>query len=297
MLCVESVVVNALSHAIAALDFNDNLALATEPGLEALWFALAEHPNVHDASRTMNGCRMSARINMEPVEVANSGRHGRLRARFPFSRNLIALFEATETREALLEGRSPSSIAVTLLGPELAGMVCKSDTEACVRGRPALGIAAPSRPPVPRYFHDFVSMQSPFAGLDFETHLAVTRSALLAADEGALASPFALHATAVVVEGTVQRVLRLLASPLPASIKATLLATVRASHGSGPNATSVATLRALMRSLWEVLGQPAEAFSRCVAELRPDVEALLVIVADDDASFQLRGEWNGIWLV
>eukprot|EP00965_Chrysotila_dentata_P057419 1904620-Pleurochrysis_carterae.AAC.2 len=102
---------------LATLDANFNLALlhaclttSTTPRARAmaeLWFVLAEEVISADAALLAT---IPNRQNVddldEDVEVVNTGRHGTLVARFPFSARLVRMLDRSEMKEVFVEAQA-----------------------------------------------------------------------------------------------------------------------------------------------------------------------------------------------
>ena len=200
---LEAIVVQAFSAVIRFLDrdFNLNL-LAREGDVARLWYVLARCPAVADLDAVGLGCVLSATpLNAGEAAIHNSGRHGVLVSRYPFSARIIRVIETKDARDAivssaanpqLIHTRSVQSCAV-LFGPEVSSLW--------------------SLAPLDGYLYDLVSGTAPrFSGLALEQQLHVYRLFVTLTRSDSIASPGAIHASVWINEARILRLCALLSA-------------------------------------------------------------------------------------
>jgi hypothetical protein len=276
-------VTQATAHVLRALDENFNLGLlldaverADDPLLE-LWFALASAPSIIDWTVLAARARLGgAADDVAADPVNNSGRHGPLIARFPFSARLVRLLEHPETREVHAGADVPRVTAAfeAAIGEQAA---------AACRGRRLCDA----------YCHDMVASVSPhFAALPFAPLLAVYRAYIGASHAHALASPGAMHAAAWACAASVYHAAALLAAAeLPPDATNALLARCDAA-ARAPGASVASLDRHLLLEVLRAAWADARALARVggegvswrelgarVARLTIHAEALLAFAA------------------
>ena len=208
----------ALAHVFAAIDEDFNMSLLDEfigglsqqggargsavavGGAEgaALWLALGNCAAVLDLQVVARSAKLGGaedgiggaavrRANSVAIEeVANSGKHGPLVARFPFSARLVRLLESKDVREAIaMAGASAdgdqSGRLVALLTAVLGTEVSEAIT--------AFATAQPEA-----YLHDLVASTTPrFPGLTFGSQLKLHALVLRALAPDSMESPGTVH--------------------------------------------------------------------------------------------------------
>ena len=185
LLAIESLVLQALAHALRALDTNYNLALldslqqrldapAASPELEALWFMLAKQPNAFDGSHVARSAVLGGRRTAStPLAADNLATCGApLIARFPFSYAVMRVLNAPETRKAIeLQYQQRGSLELTALERQLEQVASTIFGTEVTSAWAAAGAA---------YLHDFVALSgAPFASLAFEHQLQLYKLVLV----------------------------------------------------------------------------------------------------------------------
>lgn len=114
-LALEHLIVQAAVHVFSLIDKNFNLSLLDEEventeNIRQLWFALANKTMILDHDQIVRTASLGHGQLSPEVTVANSGLHGPLVSRFPFSWSVMRLLNAKEIREALEANRSSNYI-------------------------------------------------------------------------------------------------------------------------------------------------------------------------------------------
>ena len=146
---LEETTVRALGIVIGILDVNFNSLLLNQFGndSDALWFSLAQALVVGSSELSHS---MILPVSSHSQVVANTGKHGTVAAKFPFSHKLIAMIGSAEVKSALAQ--------VEVFPMERA--CCSMFGEQIVAAWSGHGLA---------YLHDVVALTTPrFPGLTFQ---------------------------------------------------------------------------------------------------------------------------------
>jgi hypothetical protein len=174
-MALDLVAIQAITVAISAMDVNFNLATISACSLES-WISLARCPTMLDSDAIAK--RTPLQSVSHGLTIENTGRHGPLLARYPWSWRLANMLEATRRHShgeqdpvALL-----SSIASRMLGPVASATIAILDPM--------------------DYLHDFVHSFAPlYPGLEPDQQLRIYRIVAAATRVDGLSSPAAIHAT------------------------------------------------------------------------------------------------------
>ncbi|KAL1512226.1 hypothetical protein AB1Y20_005488 [Prymnesium parvum] len=229
------IIVQALAHVLSALDENFNLDLLgrfADAGASsssdidqgdsgmALWHALGNCSAILDWTVVASAAKLgrSEDSGAHAVggssalkQVPNSGKHGPLVARFPFSGRLIRLLESKHIREAL-SASTDSDLQTT--GQDSRQHLRMSALISSVLGS-HVGelIDAFTHTQPMAYLHDMVASTAPrFPGLTFESHLQLHALVLRAHAPGSHPSPGTVHALVWANERRLHHAARLLGS-------------------------------------------------------------------------------------
>lgn len=256
---IELIFAQALTNVFCILDRNRNISLLdSSEEATRLWFGLSSLHTILDTTNISRTVRLGGKsVTLEVNPAPNTGRHGTLAVKFPFSWGIIRVLNDPETREQIelvIKNNDQQDLQGVL--NSISGSVFGDEV---VDAWNSFGRADHMD-----YLHDYVASSTPpFPGLNFETQFKVYEAIVRATRNDSMCSPPGIHAACWNSENRLFNICSLL-SKVNETVRATLVEIlVNASRSNDLTSISSTEERlnfldsafvfALTKSYWEIL--------------------------------------------